>query len=115
MTARDTSVMNSSSCSPAWPALACSRRPRYCPAMTAPPVASAENALTSRTFTVSTNETAEMAASPTWDTITESQSPTVMAQQLLDHQRDDEPVQVLLCKFHRQFCLFHVLASLMIK
>lgn len=55
-----------------------SRRPRYCPVMTAPPVASEAKALTSSTFTVSTSDTAEMAASPTWETIRESERPTVM-------------------------------------
>ena len=75
----DASPMNSSSWAPECPALSGSRRPRYCPAMTAPPVASAEKAFTSSTFTVSTRDTAEMAASPTWDTITESNRPTVMA------------------------------------
>ena len=33
-------------------------------------------------------------------------------QELFDHQRDNQLPQVLLRKFHRQLCLFHVLASL---
>ena len=76
---REASIMKSSSCSPAWPALSRSRRPRNCPAMAAPPVARAAKAPTSSTFTVSTRDTADMAASPTWETMTESSRPTVMA------------------------------------
>ena len=47
--------------------------------MAAPPVARAAKAFTSSTFTVSTRDTAEMAASPTWETMMESSRPTVMA------------------------------------
>ena len=47
--------------------------------MAAPPVARAEKAPTSSTFTVSTRDTAEMAASPTWETMMESSRPTVKA------------------------------------
>ena len=42
-------------------------------------MARAEKAFTSSTFTVSTSETADMAASPTWATMMESARPTVMA------------------------------------
>ena len=47
--------------------------------MPCPPVASAANAFCSSTFTASTKDTAETAASPTRATIMESARPTVMA------------------------------------
>ena len=53
--------------------------PRYCDAITAPPVASAENTVIASWFTISTKETPETAASPTWDTMTVSQRPTKTA------------------------------------
>ena len=43
----------------------------------APPAARAANTCRSRTFTQSTRETADTAASPTVDTISESSRPTV--------------------------------------
>ena len=50
--------------------------PRYCPAITAPPVARAVKILMMSSMTVSTKETPETAASPTRATMIESESPT---------------------------------------
>ena len=53
--------------------------PRYCPATTAPPVASAAKILMSSTMTWSTSETPDTAASPTLAIIIESAIPTSTA------------------------------------
>ena len=53
--------------------------PRYWPATTAPPVAKAVNSWISRMLTESTRETADTAASPTLEIMTESAMPTNMA------------------------------------
>ena len=57
---------------------ACSVRfcPRYCPTITAPPVASAANTLINNTIMLSTKETPETAASPTFAIMIESAMPT---------------------------------------
>ena len=50
--------------------------PKYWPAITAPPVASAENPKINSCIRKSTNETPEIAAAPKDATITESANPT---------------------------------------
>ena len=72
-------VLKTKSCSVALHASFGFLLPKYCPATTAPPVAKAANILISKTLTESTRETADIAASPTLDTISESASPTVTA------------------------------------
>ena len=67
------------SCRAAAQALCRSRRPRYWLTTTAPPVASAANTWISKTFTESTSEMPDTAASPTRDTIIVSAMPTVTA------------------------------------
>ena len=58
-------------------AFSVSRRPRYWLAMTAPPVARAERIWIIKTFSVSTSDTLETAASPTPATISVSAMPMV--------------------------------------
>ena len=69
-------VINQISCVAAWLAFSFSFLPRYCPATTAPPVASAAKTLIRSTMILSTKETPETAASPTFATIMLSAIPT---------------------------------------
>ena len=77
VTARENTVINNTSCSAALQALSVRLCPIYCPATTAPPVASAAKILISRIMTVSTSDTAETASSPTLAIISVSAIPTV--------------------------------------
>ena len=63
----------------AWQAFFRSRWPRYCDAITAPPVATAAKTALMSMLIMSTSDTPEIAASPTEEIIIVSAMPTVRA------------------------------------